>query len=297
MSRIADLYRRYMPIKLRYKLGKTRMKRAENRLYERICSGEWDECYKKECDYMRNKGKIETFPYEWIEEYRPDYIRVYMDSEKRMPYIKVDGKNLYFPKRYPVEYIRTYFNTLRIEQDPRSTHFYFDPLDDRLKNATFVDVGGAEGFISLEVVDYAKEVIIFECDQDWINALQTSFAPWKEKVTIINRFASDKSDGNNVRIDDVVAGKDNVVLKMDVEGMEALVLAGAEETLKKNDTKAFVCTYHRANDGVDLVNLLKKYGYEIEIPESFMFYGFVDAGFRKGMARAWRKIKLDVSER
>ncbi len=284
-----------MPIRLRYKLGKIRTKKMEKKLYKRVYEGEWDDCYKKECDYMKSLGRIETFPYEWIEEYNPNQIIVNIDAEKQLPYVMVDSKKLYFPRRYPKDYIRTYFNTLRIEQDPRSTHYYFDSNDNRLKDTIFVDVGGAEGLISLKVVEHAKEIIIFECDQDWINALNTTFEPWKEKVTIINKFASDRIDEKSTRIDDVMKERNNIVLKMDVEGMEAQVLAGAKETLEKSDTKVFVCTYHKKNDQVDLVNLLKLYGFDVEVPKSYMFYGQIqDAGFRKGIARSWLKTKQNT---
>ena len=70
--------------------------------------------------------------------------------------------------------------------------------------------------------------------------------------------------------------------------MEKSVLYGAEKTLRKSDTKVFVCTYHNKEDEKVLGGLLQGYGFEIEKSEGYMFYGGKDAGFRKGMIRAWK---------
>lgn len=287
MNKLVNLYRKYMPIRLRYTLSKIRLNKINKNIYNRVCNGEWDDEYKLECDYMREIKKIESIPYKYIEEYNYNDIDVVIDYNN-MPYVLVDSKKLYFPNRYPIKYIKKYFNTLLIEQDKRSPHFYFNPKDKRLNDATFVDVGGAEGYISLKVVDSVRKVIIFESDCDWIEALNMTFKPYSDKVSIINLYASNVSNTDSIKIDDVVNDK-NVALKIDVEGMEMSVLKGAERILTNNDTKVFLCTYHRPNDYLDLSLFLQQKGFNIENSENFMFYGYNDIGFRKGVIRCWNK--------
>ena len=278
-----------MPILLRYRIGKIRTASGKKAAFDRVEAGEFDGFHKGECDYMRSIGRIEAIPYKWIEEYDMQKIKVYKDKDSRMPYVKVGKDKLFFPKRYPASYVRLYYNSIRVEQDSRSPHYYFDPQDERLKDTVFVDVGGAEGYVSLRVAKNVRSVIILESDPDWIEALKKTFEPWKEKVTIVNQFADDHTDKRHTRLDDVLQGRGNVVLKLDVEGMEEKALSGAEQTLKKKDTKLFVCTYHRPTDEVKLVEFLKRYGFKVELSQGYMFFGNEDIGFRKALARSWGK--------
>ena len=288
MNKLVSLYRKYMPIGLRYNLSKIRLNKINKNIYRRVCDGEWDDEHKLECDYMREKKRIKSIPYKWIEEYNYNKIDVLIDSDNAMPYVLVDCKRLYFPKRYPIDYIKKYFTTLLIEQDIRSPHFYFSPDDERLKDVSFVDIGAAEGYISLKIIDNARKVIIFESDFDWIEALNMTFKPYGDKVSIINLYASDVSNSDSAKIDDIVSDT-NVALKIDVEGMEMCVLKGAERVLTNNDTKVFLCTYHRPNDYSDLCLFLQQKEFIIETSDNFMFYGYDDIGFRKGVIRSWSK--------
>ena len=42
-----------------------------------------------------------------------------------------------------------------------------------------VDAGAAEGIWSLDIIDKIKELYLFECDDDCIEPLRATFAPWK----------------------------------------------------------------------------------------------------------------------
>ena len=59
-----------------------------------------------------------------------------------------------------------------------------------LEDVTLLDVGAAEGFFALSVIEHVKEIILFECDVEWIKALEATFKPWKDKVFIINKYVS-----------------------------------------------------------------------------------------------------------
>ena len=71
-----------------------------------------------------------------------------------------------------------------IEQDQRSAHHYFNNNKD-VTGKVFVDVGCAEGYSSLEIIEEAKHVYLFEQNESWLEAIRATFEPWKDKVTIV----------------------------------------------------------------------------------------------------------------
>lgn len=81
---------------------------------------------------------------------------------------------------------------------------------------------------SLEIVDKAKHVYLFEAEESWIGDLEKTFAPWKEKVTIVRKYVSDIDDDNNVRLDSFFNKSilKPTFIKIDVEGAEMNVLNG-----------------------------------------------------------------------
>ena len=57
-----------------------------------------------------------------------------------------------------------------------------------------LDVGSAEGIFALTHIEKLKHVVLFERNAQWVEALEATFAPWKEKVTIIRKYVSDCDD-------------------------------------------------------------------------------------------------------
>ena len=161
-----------------------------------------------------------------------------------------------------------------------------------------VDVGAAEGNFSLSVVEKADRIFLFETDKQWIEALEATFAPWKEKVTIVNKFVGDQTTGKFIRLDDFFKDlSGNYFLKVDVEGAESELIQGAENlfTMAKN-IKAVICTYHKQNDQYEIDNLLKKRDFTTHFSDGFMlFYYDKKIGppyFRKGLVRAEKNSKI-----
>lgn len=196
------------------------------------------------------------------------------------------AEKLYFPRNYPASQIQGYYVSLITEQDSRSPHLYFKNGTDFISGKTFVDVGAAEAMSSLDVVKKAKRVVMFECEPNWIEALNATFEPWKEKVTIVPKFAGDVDDEKTVRLDSFFAdvpADEKIALKLDVEGMEKKVLDGAQKILQKNATDLFVCTYHKHGDFEELGALIAKYGFSQSVSDGFMFF---EHEFRHGIIRA-----------
>ena len=71
-----------------------------------------------------------------------------------------------------------------MEQDKRSPHFY-GIKENILPQTVFVDVGAAEGLISLEIIEKVKEVYIFESDTAWVNALKKHLKNMRIKFILL----------------------------------------------------------------------------------------------------------------
>lgn len=289
--KIAEIYTKIVPYPIRKLIAPVHAKKVHKATLQDIKNGKFCKDNPNECAYMLAKNEVFIFPYKWAEKYNSMPIDVYRDNSVNMRFVVTqNGKRLYFPKKYSKERIQSYYRGLLVEQDFHSPHYYFDPQSAELHNGILFDVGGAEGFISLSVVDNVSEVYIFECDDNWIEPLRKTFEDY-DKVHIINKYVSDNNDENCVTIDKIAGSRKNIILKIDVEGMEKNVLDGATLTLKKPDTRIYVCTYHKPDDEEILSNYLHKFGYTIEQSEGFMFIGVGrkhKESFRKGLIRAYK---------
>jgi hypothetical protein len=152
-----------------------------------------------------------------------------------------------------------------------------------------VDVGAAEGILSLDVIEMAMSVVLFECEDVWIEALNATFEPWKSKVEIVPQLVGAKNDvkKGKTTLDTYfrnIGDNTGVVIKLDVEGMEKQVISGADNLLRNNVTNLFVCTYHNRGDFKELSGILKSYGFKLTATDGYMY----NHGFRKGLVRGHR---------
>lgn len=124
------------------------------------------------------------------------------------------------------------------------------------KDDIVFDIGSAEGNFALSIVERAKEVYLFEVEEEWIKALELTFAPYMDKVHIIRKYVSESSGEKTVSVDDFCKAKNSKeigFLKMDVEGAERNVLLGARKMIKNGRIrKAAVCVYHKLHDEKEL---------------------------------------------
>jgi len=194
-----------------------------------------------------------------------------------------------------------------------------------------MDVGSAEGIYALDRVELAARTVLFEVDPEWVGALERTFAPWRDRVVIINKFASDVDEAGSGDGDDIggdgggiggcSGGSDTtcntngsggsahsggigsvtvdsvarelglggpLMLKMDVEGAEERVLAGAGEVLSRPDTRAVICTYHRDGDHARLSERMRTRGFDVATSPGWMLFVHDRAGlqppfFRRGV--------------
>lgn len=123
------------------------------------------------------------------------------DKSNGLFYVNHKGKRLYFKRELSKSAIKDLYRCLCIEQDKDSPHSYsFGEMS--FQNEIVADIGAAEGIWGLSLIESVKTLYLFECDEGWIEALNLTFSPWKEKVRIINKYVSDNSEGCMIRLDD-----------------------------------------------------------------------------------------------
>ena len=81
------------------------------------------------------------------------------------------------------------YKGLLIEQDRRSAHRYVGSYEE-LRGKTLLDIGAAEAIFTLDTIEYINHAYLFECDEAWVEALNATFTPWKDKITIVRKYVS-----------------------------------------------------------------------------------------------------------
>lgn len=230
---------------------------------------------KEAISYIRKEG-LRIFPHSFQEKYDFRTIEVYEDSESALKYVKHNNYNLYFPYELENCKIQDIYNSLLIEQDSHSPHCYLSETFNLSSDDILLDIGAAEGILSLSVIDKVHKVLLFEVEEMWIKALNKTFEPWKDKVEIINKYVSDTDGADTVTIDSLKEKFDtkSIFLKVDVEGAEKKVLQGAMSVITSDDYKCklAICTYHKQQDYEELSDIMSNLDYSIETSSGYMLF-------------------------
>ncbi len=219
---------------------------------------------------------LAVFPYAFTSRYKPEDITLQYDQERNLLYTMWDGAKLYYKNGTDKRKARKYFNSLRMEQDANSPHCYLTAEFSVSDNDVVLDVGAAEGNFSLSVISRASHIFLFEPEPDWVKALEATFAPWKEKVTIVKNYVSDHTEGNMISIDDYLPEEQRInFIKADVEGFEYALLQGARKTIaRQQNLKLAICTYHHQDDADRIDALLKNFGCLTEFTPGYILYHY-----------------------
>jgi hypothetical protein len=164
-------------------------------------------------------------------------------------------------------------------------------MDFRVRDGdVVVDAGAAEGIFALSVVERAKELYLFEADKAWLEPLSATFAPWKDKVIIVNSFVSYKYvGGGKITLDKFFEHKKVDFIKADIEGAEFQLLGGAEKILQQSGLKLALCAYHYHDDAELLKEKLLNAGFQVEFSKGYLFLhldAFSPPYLRRGVIRA-----------
>ena len=233
-----------------------------------------------------------VFPYSFQDKYNQKEVEVLNDETLNLKYVLLEGKRLYFIRDFSISGIRINYTNLLLEQDLDSPHRYLTDDFNLSENDILVDVGSAEGNLPLAVIDKVKKVYLFEADENWLEPLRATFAPWKDKVEIINKFVSDKNDENHVSLDEFFKDKERFnVLKIDAEGAESDILKGAEKLLSQtNPMKVLICCYHKPNDEKEFSLFFNKHKFHTACSKGYMIFNdpktFFPPYLRRGVMRA-----------
>ncbi len=235
--------------------------------------------------------KYSAFPYKWTLKYDNLKPEVFFDEESKSFYNLFEGKKMYFPKQFSRSQVIWAVRSILKEQDNKSPHRYLTNDFQIEPDSIIVDAGVAEGNFALTVVENAKRLFLIECDQNWMNALKLTFAPWKDKVVFIEKYLSDKFGETTTSIDTIVIPEkgEKYFIKMDIEGYEKQALLGMKSLVESgNHLKLDVCTYHHPNDQVEIAEIVKSYGFKWHVSKGFVLYSQPDEvpTFRKVLIRA-----------
>ncbi len=241
---------------------------------------------KNEAYAFIGKNGLTFYPFKTSVDYFTSDVIVYTEDGTNLKYVMHNGKKLFFPANRTEDNVRAVYAALLIEQDILSPHRYVEEYSE-LQGRILLDIGAAEGIFSLDTIDFTKEVYLFECEDQWIEALEATFARWKDKVHIVRRYVGDTVDETCTTIDSFITPTTNdpLFLKMDIEGAEISALQGAKTLLSINhDIMMSVCTYHRKNDAKEIDSLLKKMGYSTCFTKGYLC--FENKQLRKCVLRA-----------
>lgn len=126
-----------------------------------------------------------------------------------------------------------------------------------------------------------------------METLKITFAPWKDKVTIVPKYVCDKEDEDSVTLDSFFSDKKEDFLKMDIEGAELSALDGAKELIKGDKPlKVAVCAYHKEKDEDEIKKRLTN--FQITTSTGWMFASYNYPYFRRGIIRAKKMINESI---
>ena len=216
------------------------------------------------------KNEIQPFPYDFPKKYKKSDVRVLYDEQAKCYYGFWHGKKVYVKKTMNKREAQGYLCGIAMEQDEASPHLYrYEKAN--IAGKVIADVGAAEGFFSLDVIDDAKKVYLFECDPEWIDALKLTFAPWRAKVEIVEKYVDQTETDTSVTIDSFFAGREIDILKADIEGYEVPMLRGATKSLPRI-SNLIVCAYHKQRAEQEIRNILSPFSFKISTSSGYMFF-------------------------
>lgn len=195
---------------------------------------------------------------ELVYDYLKKDIMVEHDTSIHLSYVIHNGRKMYFPRSMSDEAIKQYYRSNLLEQDKKSAHCYFTDMSIYPEGGVFVDLGAAEGNFSLDLLDRAAHIYLFEGDENWIEALNATFCLWEDKVTIVPKYVGNKDEDKYVTLSNYF-GKEKCidVIKMDIEGSEVDVVQDNVAFFEShNETVLVVCVYHKENDEAEIKKLL-----------------------------------------
>lgn len=257
--------------------------------------------YQKELDYLHQKGNYCNFPY--TADNTNLHVESGFDQEVKLPYVIHKNKKLFFKASLtPTEALNSYKNYILTERllgdddTPNTPHQYQSPRVRVTEGDVLFDIGAAEGLFALDQIEKSSNVIIVESDPEWIEPLKHTFAPYGDKVIILQKFVSATDTESTISLGKLLSDVDykSAFVKIDIEGYELPSISSAEDVLGHKKTKLSVATYHKQHDAEELKAFFDRINYNSEFSNGYMLYYIYDTPappyFRKGIIRTKNNI-------
>lgn len=204
-------------------------------------------------------------------------------------YCKVSDYKLFFPRTFSKHTCILYYSIYLFEQSKDSPHRYIDESFHVKPNDVLFDVGAAEGLFTLHHIDTISEAYVFECDDQWIEALRLTFSGM-DKIHIVPKYVDTYTSDTTVKLDDYIheINGRGIFIKMDIEGAEEKALTGMKRLIKEvNDIRCAICSYHKRNDSIHLTTYLEGMNYRYSDGYMLCLEGYQKPPyFRHGIIRA-----------
>jgi hypothetical protein len=217
-----------------------------------------------------------------------------VDPHTGLPYVMHQDKKLYFIKKPTNKALKRHYLSLLEEQSRDSPHLYVTNDFDIQEGDVLYDIGSAEGIFALSNIEKVSHVVLFEGNESWINVLQSTFEPWKEKVTIVPKYVSDINNDQYTTIDAFIEEHGDRFspdfIKIDVEGAEMNVLKGMVNCICKKKFKMAVTTYHYQDDYAHISSFLAEHNFTQEPSKGVTLINLDKCEapyFRKALIRAY----------
>ena len=277
---------RYTPLFLRILVdrfvSKSRFRQYREDMERLWADPELKETYGEELAEVLRTGEVRMITLPYTKEYSPKKVAVLQEDGFR--YVMLNGKRLYYPRVWKKAEIKFYHNLLLTEMDARSPHCYLTDSFQVEENSVLVDLGGAEGFLALLNIEPVRHAYVFECDPLWEEPLKKTFAPWKDKVTIVPKYIGERITDTETTFDAFLKEEnlsgEHLFVKCDIEGAEEAFLRGADEALSGEDMDLAVCLYHRKEAEQNIKEVMEKKGASYTVAPGYLF----PAGFEKKLA-------------
>lgn len=259
-----------------------------------------DENIKVILNYLKSNN-LNVFNNGVYEKYygRENEFTIEKDSTSGLLYSWWNGRRIFLKRSMSVSAAQEYLNDIRCEQDEESPHCYNVRGKLKCNDYVVVDAGAAEGFFALDFIDYAKKIYIVEHDEEWLEALAYTFAPYMDKITILDKWLGSKSDNLYITLDEINSmGEEISFIKMDIEGAEVDALMGANKLLANNKLVDMrICTYHTSGAAEKLAKYLLGFKYQVKYSDGYMFFPFGDEilpELRHGVLIAGKTKKQEI---
>ncbi len=232
---------------------------------------------KKDILIFWEQNELSIFNYDFVKKYDHENIKIFHDKEHKLFYCYWNDKKMYLSKAFETKLsAQKYVNSIKLEQDVQSPHYYNPKTTKNSNNKILIDAGVAEGFFALDYIDKVEKIYLIECDQNWLEALSLTFKDYMDKVVIIPKMVGDENTDDTITIDSIIKDEQLSILKLDVEGAERKALLGAKNSIKNSENfSAYICAYHKHGDEDFIAEYFK--GYNIEAcGYMFYMYGYDD---------------------